>query len=86
MKTAPHPKKIKVSARELVFFKNHWLSGLPTLVSNALRAEGRTDMNRSKVHRELTTIKHEYDADVINKAREIIKVTKRVEFNPNLLP
>ena len=84
MKTAPHGKTIKVSARELIFFKKNWPTGLPTLIANALAAQGRRDINRNKVHRELTTIKHEYDADVINKAREIIKVTKRVEFNPNL--
>lgn len=82
MKKAKAPETIKVSARELLFIKKNWPSGLPARISDALTASGRDDLTRWKVHRELTTIKDEYDKDVILKAREIIEVTKGVKFNP----
>lgn len=74
-------KSIKVTARELLFFKDNWPVGLPSLIAESLERDGLT-VTRNKVHRELTTIKDEYDPVIIQRAHEVIKLIKGVEFNP----
>lgn len=70
----------KVTTEELLFIKANWLYGLPTLIAESLKNEDEVSLTRHQVHRELTTIKEEYDTRIVDKALELIKTIKGIDF------
>lgn len=70
---------IKVSIEELQFIRNNSPKGFPRLVSEALTAIGYP-IDRVRVHKELHTLKDNYDSIIILKTRELLKLIQKVEF------
>jgi len=79
MNTKTHNGMIEVSGNELQFIRKYAPKAFARTVSEALQREGY-DVDRVKVHQELHTIKDGYDARIINKSRELLKVLSQVEF------
>ena len=66
---------MQVDARELQFIKVNAPKNLAGLISD------NTGKNRSTINNELTRIKSDYDEEIINEARRLLKVIKGVEFS-----
>jgi len=79
MNTETPSETIEITGNELQFIMNNEPTAFARTVAEALIAEGyKTD--RVKVFQELRTIKKRYDARIINKSRELLKVLSQVEF------
>lgn len=72
-------EKEYVNPMELEFIREHAPRGFYSNVAEALKAEGH-EFDRFQVKYELTTLKGEYNLSIINKARHLLKVIKKVEF------
>lgn len=73
------PEVIEVDGNELQFIRKHAPKAFARTVSDALTMEGYP-VDRVKVHQELHTIKDGYDARIIRKSRELLKVLSKVEY------
>lgn len=72
---------MKVEDREILFIKRNAPVGFPRLIEEKLAARG-IKVNRTKVHTEISTLKSDYDGNIIEAARELIKAVKGVTYNP----
>lgn len=72
---------IEVRGDELQFIRKHAPKAFPRMIAEALTAEGYP-IDRVTVHKELHTIKDQYDSRIITKTRELLKVLSKVVFNP----
>jgi len=79
MNTGNQNETIEVAGNELQFIRKHAPKAFARTVAEALQREGY-DVDRVKVHQELHTIKDGYDARIINKSRELLKVLSQVEY------
>lgn len=73
------PTKIEVRGDELQFIRKNAPTGFARIVSEVLTKEG-IPTHRTVVHRELHTIKDQYDSRIITKARELLKTLANAEF------
>jgi len=73
-------QKIEVDAREIIFIKENAPTALVSLIIESLETKN-IKINRTQVHREITTIKKFYLKPVIEEARRLIKAIKGVEYN-----
>jgi len=73
---------IEVSGNELQFIRINAPKAFAGTISEALKTDGYI-IGRVKVHQELHTIKDRYDLVIINKARELLKAIKNIEFEPH---
>lgn len=71
---------IQVTGNELQFIRKHAPKSFARTVSEALNAEGYI-VDRVTVHKELHTIKDGYNARVISKSRELLKILAGVEYD-----
>lgn len=71
---------VEVTGNELQFIRKHAPKAFARTVSEALTAEGYR-VDRVTVHKELHTIKDGYDAKIIAKSRELLKVLSKVQFS-----
>lgn len=72
---------MKVEDREILFIKRNAPVGFPRLIEEKLAAKG-IKVNRTKVHTEISTLKSEYDGEIIQAARELIQAVKGVKYSP----
>lgn len=70
---------IKVSGNELQFIRKHAPTAFSRTIAEALAAEGHT-VDRVTVHKELHSIKDNYNPIIIGKARQLLKDLYKVEF------
>lgn len=70
---------IEVTGNELQFIRKHAPKSFARTVSEALNAEG-FPIDRVAVHKELHTIKDGYNAKIISKSRELLKLLAGVEY------
>lgn len=73
------PDLIEVSGNELQFIRKHAPKAFARTVAESLTSEGYV-VDRVTVHKELHTIKDGYDARIISKSRELLKILSNVEF------
>lgn len=74
------PELIPVDVNELQFMRENGPTAFARTISEALEADGVL-IDRVLVHKELSTLKDGYDARIIRKARELLKVIKKVEYH-----
>ncbi|MFD2962808.1 MULTISPECIES: hypothetical protein [Olivibacter] len=70
---------INVDAREILFIKEHAPKGFSRIIADSLQSEGIT-VDRVTVHKEISTLKTNYNKQVIETARRLLKAIKGVEF------
>lgn len=80
MSNATTIETIQVTGNELQFIRKHAPKSFARTVSEALNAEGYI-VDRVTVHKELHTIKDGYNARVISKSRELLKILAGVEYD-----
>lgn len=73
---------ITIDPKEILFIKENSPKGFPRMISEALESEGKK-IDRVRVHKEISTIKDTYNADIIHTARRLLKAVKNVEFTQN---
>jgi len=79
MNTITTPSMIEVSGNELQFIRKNAPKAFSRTVAESLTSEGYS-VDRVTVHKELHTIKDGYDARIISKSRELLKILSNVEF------
>jgi len=71
---------MKVEDREILFIKRNSPVGFPRLIQDRLKDKG-IEVNRTKIHTEISTLKSSYDPNIITAARDIIKALKGLVYN-----
>lgn len=74
------PKTIEVDGNELQFIRKNAPTAFARIVSEALSQDGYP-VSRVTVHKELHTIKDQYNHRIIAKSRELLKAISKVEYN-----
>lgn len=65
---------MKVEAAELAFIKDNSPKGLPRLIAENI------GVSRSTVLNELSRLKDDYNEEIINEARRLLKAIKGLEY------
>lgn len=71
---------MKVDAREIVFIKENAPKGFPRLIVESLESQG-LQYDRIRVHKELFTLKNDYNDVVIEEARRLLHLIKGVKYS-----
>ena len=71
---------MRVDDREILFIKRNAPVGFPRLIQEKLEADGHV-VNRTVIHKEISTLKASYNPLVIVAARELLLAVKGVEYS-----